>query len=214
MKICSSSFKVLLCFVVTMFSVSVFAGPKAKVLEYGYYEFTKGSERMANELSTSGYVTRGAAKLVKKTEKIPLKRGRLFGFRFKISGMEQNVGVIPLELVVTHPEMKKPDGSLSTGYRYKMDLSLSNGVVEDKTGYRVNEALLMVEGDNLRYFGAGLAQFIYQTLLYVTYNSDIKPFPFSSWPESEIAEPVAEQDDAEDDLGFEGKVLSEKKDSE
>lgn len=38
--------------------------------------------------------------------------------------------------------------------------------------------------ENLRYFGAGLAQFIFQALMYVTYNSDDKPFPFSPWPET------------------------------
>ena len=36
--------------------------------------------------------------------------------------------------------------------------------------------------ENLRSFGAGLAQFIFQTLLFLTYNSDTKPFPFSPWP--------------------------------
>jgi len=123
------------------------AAPKAKVLEYGYYEFIKDSERLANPTTTSGYVTRGDAKLVKKTEKIPLEKGRLFGFRFQISGLNKGVGVIPLELVVTHPEMKKPDGSLSTGYRYVVDLALIDGVVEDKTGYRINEDFEMVEGD-------------------------------------------------------------------
>ena len=147
MKSDSYSLRVLFFLTLVLFSVAVFASPKAEVLEYGYYEFTEGSERLANGITTSGYVTKGAAKLVKQTEKIPLKRGRLFGFRFKIFGMSETVGVIPLELVVTHPEMKKPDGSLSTGYRYKMELSLSNGAVEDKTGYRVNEAFEMVEGD-------------------------------------------------------------------
>jgi hypothetical protein len=131
----------------TMFSIAALAAPKAKVFEYGYYEFTKGSERLANSTTTSGYVTRGAARLVKETEKIPLKRGRLFGFRFKISGMDKAVGAIPLELVVTHPKIKKPDGSFSTGYRYNLDLALKNGSVEDKTGYRVNEPYEMVEGD-------------------------------------------------------------------
>lgn len=37
--------------------------------------------------------------------------------------------------------------------------------------------------ENLRNFGSSLAQFIYQTLLFVTYNSDTKPFPFATWPE-------------------------------
>jgi hypothetical protein len=36
--------------------------------------------------------------------------------------------------------------------------------------------------ENLRSFGASLAQFIFQTLLFLTYNSDTKPFPFSPWP--------------------------------
>lgn len=147
MKVNSGSLSVLLFAILMVVSATALAAPKAKVLEYGYYEFTKESERLANEITTSGYVTRGEAKLVKKTEKIPLERGRLFGFRFKIFGMDKSVGVIPLELVVTHPEMKKPDGSLSTGYRYKMDLKLKDGSVEDKTGYRVNEAFEMVEGD-------------------------------------------------------------------
>jgi nitrogen fixation-related uncharacterized protein len=36
--------------------------------------------------------------------------------------------------------------------------------------------------DNLRYFGASLAAYVYQALLFVTYNSDDKPFPFAPWP--------------------------------
>lgn len=147
MKVNFYSLRISFFLTLMLFSSLVLAAPKAKVLEYGYYEFTKGSERLANSTTTSGYVTRGAAKLVEKTEKIPLKRGRLFGFRFRIFGLDKSVGVIPLELVVTHPEMEKPDGSLSTGYRYLMSLSLSNGAVEDKTGYRVNEEFEMVEGD-------------------------------------------------------------------
>ncbi len=52
--------------------------------------------------------------------------------------------------------------------------------------------------ENLRYFGASLASFIYQTLLFVTYNSNDKPFPFAPWPAQVPAEynDSAEQDDA------------------
>ncbi|MDT8382795.1 MAG: DUF3859 domain-containing protein [Gammaproteobacteria bacterium] len=130
-----------------MSAPALLAAPKAEILEYGYYEFTGNSERLANSTTTSGYVTRGEAKLVESTERIPLQRGRLFGFRFRISGMDKAVGAIPLELVVTHPEMEKPDGSRSSGYRYVVDLALSDGMVEDKTGYRINETYEMVEGD-------------------------------------------------------------------
>lgn len=33
-------------------------------------------------------------------------------------------------------------------------------------------------------FGTNVSDFIYQILLYVTFNSDHKPFPFSDWPQS------------------------------
>jgi len=92
-------------------------------------------------------VQTGEARLVKQTERIPIEQGRLFGFRFRISGIDPNVGVIPLQLVVKHPPMEKPDGSTSTGYRYNVDLKLDKGQVEDKTGYRLNEPYEMVEGE-------------------------------------------------------------------
>jgi len=54
--------------------------------------------------------------------------------------------------------------------------------------------------DNLRKFGASLATYVYQALLFVTYNSEIKPFPFAPWPLHDdtgltvdtVAEPVTE----------------------
>lgn len=134
---------------VILFVVSwvVQAAPDATIVERGYYKFTEGSERIASPSISSGYVTRGKTELVESTERIPLQKGRLFGFRFRITGLAQNISVIPLELVVVHPEMKSPDGSLSTGYRYNVNLKLANGMVEDKTGYRINEDFEMVEGD-------------------------------------------------------------------
>lgn len=123
------------------------AAPRAEILDYGYYKFTGETKRLANSISTTGYSTRGDARLVEKTHLIPIKLGRLFGFRFRIDNMNENVGVIPLELVVKHPKMNKPDGSTSTGYRYRMDLKVRQGMVEDKTGYRMNEPYELVEGE-------------------------------------------------------------------
>lgn len=123
------------------------ASPRATILDYGYYEFTGDSERVANPVTTTGYVTQGEARLVKQTRRIPVKQGRLFGFRFRIDNMNENVGRIPLELVVSHPEMRKPDGSKSAGYQYRMDLKVSKGMVEDETGYRMNEPYELVEGE-------------------------------------------------------------------
>lgn len=47
---------------------------------------------------------------------------------------------------------------------------------------------LVTGNDNhkLRRFGYSLSAFINQTLLFLTYNSEYKPFPFSDWPEAPI----------------------------
>jgi len=38
---------------------------------------------------------------------------------------------------------------------------------------------------NLRNFGQSTSKWVYQTLLFITFNSEEKPFPFSDWPEVE-----------------------------
>jgi hypothetical protein len=39
----------------------------------------------------------------------------------------------------------------------------------------------------LRSMTRSIARFIEQALLYVSYNSDQKPFPFAPWPEDDLA---------------------------
>lgn len=57
---------------------------------------------------------------------------------------------------------------------------------------------------NVRWFGHGLAVYVQQILMFLTYNSNFKPFPFSDWPEvapSEeafISDPDAEPNVAKD----------------
>ncbi len=134
---------VVLLFVATVAG----AAPQAEIKEYGYYEFVSEATRAMHPAATSGYVQTGEARLVKQTQRIPIEKGRLFGFSFVITGLNPTIGQLPVELVVTHPEMKKPDGTTSTGYRYTLGLKLDQGVVEDKTGYRLNEDYELVEGD-------------------------------------------------------------------
>jgi hypothetical protein len=68
--------------------------------------------------------------------------------------------------------------------------------------------------DNLRRLGDQLASYIYQTLQFLIYNTEEKPFPFSEWPESDVedlsgyesaeevdAEVVAEADEKTIELG-------------
>lgn len=48
---------------------------------------------------------------------------------------------------------------------------------------------LITGSDNrkLRGFGDSLSKFIWQTLQFLTYNSEDKPFPFADWPEPEAS---------------------------
>lgn len=54
------------------------------------------------------------------------------------------------------------------------------------------------DNGNLRDLGQGASKWTYQTFLFLTFNSDDKPFPFSDWPEidskmeANIATDVAE----------------------
>ena len=55
--------------------------------------------------------------------------------------------------------------------------------------------LVLVTGDdnvNLRNLGQGVARWSFQAFLFLTFNSEEKPFPFSDWPELEESE-VAEE---------------------
>lgn len=54
-------------------------------------------------------------------------------------------------------------------------------------------------------FGRGLARYLQQIAMFLTYNTDDKPFPFGPWPDTGV--PEAESDTGEDgDEGEEGEA--------
>lgn len=40
--------------------------------------------------------------------------------------------------------------------------------------------------DNVKRFGNSVGQYFFQIVQFVTFNSEIKPFPFTSWPEPQV----------------------------
>ncbi len=38
------------------------------------------------------------------------------------------------------------------------------------------------DNENLRNLGQGLAKWVYETVMFLTFNSEEKPFPFDEWP--------------------------------
>lgn len=64
-------------------------------------------------------------------------------------------------------------------------------------------ALVLVTGsdnENLRNLGQGLGKWIYQALMFLTFNSEEKPFPFDEWPTIDPSEgySVKSADDIEE----------------
>ena len=117
------------------------------VTEYGYYQMTVDPKRYRNISATSGYVKEGGKpELVEKTDRIPLQLKSLFGFKFRITGFDEK-RTVQLELVVSHPKITRPNGSTSTGYSYPLVFDVQQGVIENETGYSIDNQYEMVEGE-------------------------------------------------------------------
>ena len=55
----------------------------------------------------------------------------------------------------------------------------------------VQFALVLVFGkdnENLRNLGQGLGKWVYQAIMFLTFNSNDKPFPFDEWPTTDPSE--------------------------
>lgn len=44
------------------------------------------------------------------------------------------------------------------------------------------------DNEQLRNLGQGLGKWIYQSIMFLTFNSEKKPFPFDEWPEVDVSE--------------------------
>jgi hypothetical protein len=119
---------------------------KAEVTEYGYYQKKGDFKRYRNIATTTGYVKEGGdVDLVKQTHRIPLAMNRLFGFKFRVTGFNDK-DAVQLKLVVSHPKIKRANGSTSTGYTYPVLVDVKDGVIENRSGYSIDHDYEMVEG--------------------------------------------------------------------
>ncbi len=142
----SKRFRVLIFFAIIV-SCPVMAEVTGTVTEYGYYNIASQPDRHRNYASTSGYVKEGGeVELVEQTARIPLEKNRLFGFKFRINGFNDKQSV-QLKLVVTHPEITRPNGSKSSGYSYPVLLDVKDGIIENRSGYSLDHDYEMVEGE-------------------------------------------------------------------
>lgn len=63
------------------------------------------------------------------------------------------------------------------------------------------------DNENLRALGKDLSTYVHQILAFLTYNSDSKPFPFTTYPSTEeVVPPASEQEEVEIDLDMEFNI--------
>ena len=144
--------------ILSFFSVQCFAADEdveadkpgsiaGEVVEFGYYGKADGMQRERNLSTPTGYTrTVGTVVLLKSTERIPLEQGRLFGFKFRIDGFPKDQVAVDLRLVVTHPQITRPNGSIVSAYQYPVTLDVVGGAVENQSGYSLDHDYELVEG--------------------------------------------------------------------
>lgn len=80
----------------------------------------------------------------------------------------------------------------------------------------VQALFVLFTGDyniNLKFFGAALAQYVSQILLFISYNSEHRPFPFSDFPAIEPDDPESGENDTAEAKPAKRKTASTKKTS-
>ena len=79
---------------------------------------------------------------------------------------------------------------------------LTNPAIWIRLAFMLVFALLLTGSDNenLRNLGQGLGKWIYQAFMFLTFNSEEKPFPFDEWPTIDPSEgySVKSADDIEE----------------
>jgi len=119
----------------------------AEIIEFGYYKKNSEPKRYKNPGTVSGYVQEGGdVELIEKTDRIPAEKNRLFGFKFRVTGLT-NMLSTQLVLKVTHPEIKRGNGSVATSYSYPILLDVKDGVIENQAGYSLDHGYELVAGE-------------------------------------------------------------------
>lgn len=133
---------------------------EARIVSFGTYE--RVEEVVRNDArSPSGVSRASTTRLKESTKTIPAVLGTTFGYCVDILGFPPEfVGGVKLEKVVVHPELRRRDGKISTGYRLDEYPKVLNGKAYHCTGYVLNNEFEVVPGTwsfTLKFQGRALA---------------------------------------------------------
>jgi hypothetical protein len=121
--------------------------PRGKATRYGLFrERGRGWARQDEDTSTGKLIRRAKLEFVEQTERIPLRKGVYFGYKYWLK-IEPDKSRADLRRVLIHPEMTMPDGSKVSRSERIMKKRTTHGIVTALDGYALIEDYELVEGD-------------------------------------------------------------------
>lgn len=122
--------------------------PSGRVLEFGLYQQIgedRGTPHIVPEATSPRVWEDGnPLKLIARTDQIPAVLGSGFFFISEITGLPD--GPTDVLWVVKHPEIRKPDGTTSTGYSYTRSLDTFDGRSLNQNGFFLDHNYEIAEG--------------------------------------------------------------------
>lgn len=124
-------------------------GIESKVTHFGLYRIASQEEIIETPETSSGvtHIYAGRPVFINSTNVIPARIGLHFGFEYEISNLPGQDGQIDVTVIVKHPPMTKPDGTISKGFTTKQAVNLNNGKVNPVFGYGFDHDYELVTGD-------------------------------------------------------------------
>ena len=115
---------------------------RGHITKAGIYMPTSSGKRVVER----GYVTEGGRTFQSAGTNVDLVKGVSFGFDFRIDGAPTDR---PLRLthLITHPKMKKPDGTTLEKQTFDRDVMGTGGTINGKLWYTLREDFELVPGD-------------------------------------------------------------------
>jgi Domain of unknown function (DUF3859) len=130
-------------------SVAGAAEVQGKVTRHGVFEVSGREETVNSPETTTGVtgILADAPLLVASTNRIPAKIGVNFGLWCEIANVPVANHEVELTVVVTHPAITRPDGTIWKGFTTVEKASARNGQVVSWTLYRLEYAYELVTGE-------------------------------------------------------------------
>jgi hypothetical protein len=116
------------------------------IVRFGLYEAATTAQRVPDSGSPTGYVTKGPAVFQAEATTVPLVKGVGFGFDFRIEGVPAD-DPVRLTTLITHPAMRKPDGTVLRHQVFENDVKGKDGTITGSLWYTLREDYELLPGD-------------------------------------------------------------------